>query len=111
MARAGQFRDRAAFQAEQKVADGGGGSTVAWQTQFTVWAHLIPQRSREQIEAGRLESSTLATLRVRYSSDTAQITSEWRAVVDAVPYNIIAVSQPDRRQRIVEMSVERGVAT
>ena len=111
MVAAGQFRDRATFQTELKTPTSSGGNTITWSDAFTVWAHLREQRGRERLEAGRPESGMPAILRVRCSSETAQITVDWRVLIDGVPYAIRSVSQPDRRRRVVEMVIERGRAT
>lgn len=110
MARAGLMRDRITFQQEREEPIGGGGYELNWHTAATVWGQLAPERGSERVEAGRMEASVGAVLRVRYSADTAAITAGWRALIDGEPYNIRSVTQPDRRNRIIEMTVERGVA-
>lgn len=108
--RAGLLRDRVAFQRQAEEGDDGGGQAVAWSTQFTVWGGFRPERGRERLEADRLESAVAGVLTVRSSSQTGQVTAEWRAVIDGEPYQIRAITNPDRRGRFLEMTVERGVA-
>jgi SPP1 family predicted phage head-tail adaptor len=110
MARAGQMRDRITLQRETEVSDGGGGYELGWFTVATVWGQLMPERGNERVENGRMEASVGAVLRIRYSSDVAEVSAGWRAVVDGEEYNIRSVTQPDRRNRIIEMTVDRGVA-
>lgn len=111
MARAGLMRDRVRLERETEQPDGGGGYVLGWFLVATVWGQLVPERGRERVEGGRMEASVGAVLRVRYSSDLVDLTAGWRAVIDGVAYNIRSVTQPDRRNRIIEMTVERGVAT
>lgn len=107
---AGPLRDRIAFKERVRTADGAGGASEAWVTQFTVWGSFTPQRGREQMEAGRLESAVSGVMRVRSSSETRQIDATWIAVVGGEDYNIRWVTNPDRRGRFLEIAVERGVA-
>lgn len=111
----GRLRDRVTFQVEANVADGGGGSELSWTDVVTVWGQFMPERGREQVDGGRLEASLRGVLRVRASSDTEAITTEHRVQIDSVPYNIRSISNPDRRDRFLEMVIEqggsRGVAT
>lgn len=107
---AGPLRDRIAFKQKVETADGQGGYSAAWVTQFTVWGSFRPMRGREQMEAGRLESSVEGVMRVRSSPTTRQIEADWIAVLDSVDYNIRWVSNPDRRDRFLEIAVQRGVA-
>lgn len=107
---AGPLRDRIAFKSRVRTADGAGGASEAWVTQFTVWGSFTPQRGREQMEAGRLESSVAGTMRVRSSSQTRLIDATWIAVLDGADYNVRWVTNPDRHARFLEIAVERGVA-
>ncbi|MBA5779493.1 phage head closure protein [Stappia sp. F7233] len=110
MARAGQFRDRVTFQTETDIPDSGGGQATGWADIATVWAHLVEERGRERIANGRIEASAGAVLRVRHSPAVAVVTESDRAVIGGVVYNIRSIAQPDRRNRIIEMVLERGVA-
>lgn len=109
--RAGQMRDRVTFQEAQEVSDGGGGYDVTWSPVATVWGSFIPERGSERVQAGRIENPVSGVLRIRYSSDVSGIDETYRALIDGVVYNIRSVTQPDRRQRAIEMIIERGVAT
>lgn len=108
---AGALRDRVSFQEEQNVSDGAGGNVTTWPTQFTVWGGFRPERGAERLQAGRLEGAVAGTLRVRSSSDTRTVTTEWRVEIDGIAYQIRSITNPDRRNRFLEMTVESGVAT
>ena len=108
---AGQLRDRVAFQKKVSVSDGGGGSTTSWQTQFTVWGGFRPERGRERLEAGRLESAVAGVLKVRSSVQARTVDASWRVLIDSVAYQVRSITNPDRRDRFLEMTIERGVGT
>lgn len=109
--RAGHLRDRVTFQRETRTADGAGGATIVWQNLVTVWGGFRPQRGREQLEAGRLESAVAGVLTVRSSPGTRDVTAADRVQIDDVPYQIRTITNPDRRGKTLELVVERGVAT
>lgn len=107
---AGPLRDRIAFKKKVETDDGQGGYATSWALQFTVWGSFRPQRGREQMEAGRLESSVSGVIRVRSSSQSQTIEPTWIAVIDGADYNIRWISNPDRHARFLEIAVDRGVA-
>lgn len=74
------------------------------------WGDLIPQRGREQVEAGRLQSSVPGVLQVRWDDQSKAIDASYRVIIEGEPYQIISVLDPDMHRRTVEMVVERGVA-
>lgn len=110
--RAGRMRAVVSFEAERRVDDGQGGAEPGkWQVLLQCRGEYIPERGREQIAAGHLEGSNLATLRVRYSASlVAYLNTQARAVIDGVPHQIRSIIDPDQRQRMLELVVEKGVA-
>jgi SPP1 family predicted phage head-tail adaptor len=108
---AGRLNKRVAFQRAVKVADGGGGSTTTWETFLTVWGGFFPERTRERLEAGRLESAVAGRLTVRSSDDTRALTTAHRVVIDGYAHQIHAIVNPDQRDKYLDLTVERGVAT
>lgn len=79
-----------------------------------VWAYMRPVFGREQVEAGRNESTMLGTLVVRSSVATRQVDPAYRVRFITGPYNGMIcnirsiVPTPDRRY--VEYRLEQGVA-
>ena len=79
-----------------------------------VWAYMRPVFGREQMEAGRNESTMLGTLVVRSSVATRQIDPAYRVRFITGPYNGMIcnirsiIPTPDRRY--VEYRLEKGVA-
>ena len=114
MAGAGALRDRVTFQAETQVSDGYGGYELGWADVagcVNISANFAPERGREKLAGDRLQVSLAGVLRVRSSSETRVITEQHRVQIGGVPYNIRSVSNPDRRGRYLEMTVERADAS
>lgn len=108
---AGPLRDRVTFQRATRTPDGAGGAALAWTDEVTVWGGFRPQRGRETLEVGRLESAVAGVLTVRSSPDTREITAADRVQIDGESYQIRTITNPDRRNKMLEFVVERGVAT
>lgn len=109
--RAGSLNKRVTFERRRAIDDGGGGGGIVWEAFLTVWGGLRPERGRERLEAGRLEAVVAGVLQVRSSSDARGVTEADRVVIDNVPHQIRAIVNPDQRNRMLEMTVERGVAS
>jgi len=110
---AGSLDKRVRFQRRQDVEDEFGNVKSTWVDQFTVSARMIPRLGGEEVMAGRLQGVQPYILRVRGSSDTRQITPEWRAVNarTGLAYNIKSISNPDERGAYLDMLVVQGGAT
>lgn len=105
----GAFRKRATFQREFDTPDAMGGFDHSWGGDLTVWGEFAPQSGREAIAAGALQSSDPGVLTVRSSAATRAVTSKWRVLIDRVPYQIRAITNPDQTNRFLSMTVEQGV--
>lgn len=109
MAAAGSLaRDRVAFQAEANTPDDAGGNALGWATVATVWATFRPASGSERLEGGRLEATAPAMLTVRSTAATRAITTEHRAMIGGTPYQIRSIVPADRRNRLLEMVLEKG---
>lgn len=109
--RAGRMRANCLFQTERRVEDGAGGAEDnTWSTLFRCRGEYAPERGREQVAAGRLEGSNMAVLRVRACSELAAMTEQARVLVDDVPHQIRSIINPDGKNRMLEIVVEKGVA-
>ena len=109
-------RNSVRFEAREVIPDDGYGNEVEnWVLSFECSASFRPKFGREQLEAGRLESTMQGTLTVRRNPDTAGVTASSRVVFVAGPYagkecqirSIIPT--PDNRE--IEFMIEEGVAT
>ena len=109
-------RNKVQFERRVAGADDGYGNTLAatWTPLSSFHATFRPQFGREQLAAGRLESTLKGTLTVRRTTNSSTITAADRAVFLSGPYagrsgqirSIIPT--PDNRE--FEMLVECGVA-
>lgn len=104
--KAGALNKRARFESEQRVSDGAGGSTLAWQEYVTVWAQLSHERAREKIQQGRIANAAAGVLRVRSSTATSLIDGKYRVVVDGVTFNVRGAANPNQRNDMLEILIE-----
>lgn len=105
------LREKVIFAERAVTSDGYGGTDGAFVDQFTVAARIRPRLGGEEVMAARLQGKTLATITVRYSTDTLQITSDWRATDarNGDVWNIRSVVNPDERKLFLDMLCEKGV--
>jgi len=107
----GQLRKRVYFsRLKVRVDDGGGGSPKEWVPALTVWGQLMPERGREILAAGRLESSAGAVLKIRATAAARAIDASYKATIDGVDHQLRSISNPDQRNRFLEIVLEVGVA-
>jgi SPP1 family predicted phage head-tail adaptor len=106
---AGRLRKRIIFESETRVDDVGGGYVLGWEHKLTVWGEFRPERGRERLDAGRLAEALGGIVTVRASDAASAITEGDRAIIDDEPYQIRS-AVTDQRNRLVEMTVEKGVA-
>lgn len=111
MARAGTLNKRVTFQRRVVTDDGGGGHSREWSNLVEVWGGFSPERGSERLEAGRLQGSLFGVLRVRSSATTRTVTVDDRVMIDGVAHQIRSVANTDQRNRMLDILVERGVAT
>ncbi|RYE28116.1 MAG: head-tail adaptor protein [Hyphomicrobiales bacterium] len=117
MLSAGQRNFRVRFERRVPGGDDGYGNELpaTWTALGTVWGAFRPKFGREQLEAGRLESTMQGTLTVLRSSVTAALKSDSRAVFISGPYKDKVcqirsiIPTPDNRE--IEIMLEEGSAT
>lgn len=105
---AGSMRKRITFQLETEVPDGGGGYELGWSELATVWGSFKPERGNERVQAGRIAETLAGVMRVRSSATTRLVTTSHIAVMDGEGYNIRSITNPDQRDKYIELAVERG---
>jgi head-tail adaptor len=103
-----QFR----FEVRSSVSDGAGNTVDDWVQQFTVAAGRTFLRGGEAVISARLESRQPAIVRVRNSTNTRQITPDWRAVDERTGevYNIREIPRETEDRLYLEFLAESGVA-
>lgn len=111
--RAGRLRNRVEFQRPVSEVSPIGESTNGWEFVCRRWAEFVPysRKAGETVAAGRLEAVLPGTLTCRFSKQLAEVDESFRVVIDGKPYQIRAIYQTDMRDRMIEMTVEAGVAT
>jgi len=111
MARAGLYRDRVTFQRMAQTTDDYGNVTGSFSDYTKRNAHIVERLGKDEIEGGALQDVAVATLRVRSDAITKAITVADRVVARNVYWAIKSIMQVTARGDILEMRLERGVAT
>lgn len=110
-------RNRVRFERRVPGGDDGYGNELpaTWTALGIVSASFRPKFGREQLEAGRLESTMQGTLTVLRSSVTAAVKADSRVVFTTGPYKDKVcqirsiIPTPDNRE--FEVMIEEGSAT
>lgn len=113
MTSSGDLRDRLTFSKREVTADEFGNPvTGEFEDAFTRWAEIKPMRGGEDVLGARLQGTQPILIRVRYDSQTKEITPDWRAIDarDGTVYAIRTAVDMDRRRAWIELLAEAGVA-
>lgn len=88
MRSAGMLQHRARFEYRAASADDGYGNVIAgdWTARVSRWVSVQPDLGGESEQAGRLQSTTGAKIKVRRNAATDAITPADRVVFTAGPY-------------------------
>lgn len=109
---AGKLRDRVTFGARTAVDDGYGNEVSGpFEDRFTVWGGVTYLRGSEAVIAARLEGRQPAVVRVRTSTQTRQITTDWRVRNERTGSvsNVRSIIETEDRA-FLDIAVEAGVA-
>ena len=106
------LRERVAFHRLDAAADGYGNASSGFAAApfLRTRGRLQMERGRERLEAGRTESAVAGVLTIRSSIAARTVTAADKAVIDGDDYQITAITNPDRKNAMLEISVVRGVA-
>jgi head-tail adaptor len=117
---AGDLRAQVKFSKPDAVPDAYGNVATGWLDMFTVAANITPRLGGETVEAARLAGRQPVVIRVRHSTDTTQIKTDWRATTVEGPtpagvvYNIRTAVDPFEGNvdhgKWIDMLAEAGVA-
>lgn len=109
---AGHLYQRVAFEKKGTASDGAGGTTTAWTEQFQCRAGYTHLRGGESVMAARLEGTHSIVIRVRASSQTRAVTTDWRVkdVRTETIYNVRDITPSDDRA-FLDFLVQSGVAS
>ena len=108
---AGMLRDRITFQRQAAQVDDYGNVLGAFADHLTVWGDMRETTGKERVEAGAVQSSRTATIRVRWSVGANGITPADRIVARGEVWNIRSKSLVGRVPHMLEFLCEAGVAT
>jgi len=103
---AGQYRDFVKIITPAVVDDGTGGQTddtTAQPSYVTAFAAIRPLTSREQSNAGAIQSvgTHVISMAYRPDVDTKQLIE---VVADGVTFEIIGIVDPDHKRRVLELT-------
>ena len=90
------LRSRITFQKHETVVDEYGNHKSAWQDVFSCWATAVRsgKSAEETHEAGHTQEADRLDVTVRYSSETAAVTSKgYRIVCQGRFYNILGIDE------------------
>lgn len=107
----------ATFKTETGVVGVGGSVTRVWtsvEALTRVPVNYMPERGRERVQAGRLQSQTAGTIKVQGCNAIRAITAGDIVVIHEqagdVEHVIHAITNPDQNQAVYEMTIETGVS-
>jgi SPP1 family predicted phage head-tail adaptor len=72
---------------------------------------MLEGLGREKVAAGRVESPRTATIRIRQSTEAEALTEADRVQARGVAWNIRSIVRVGRKNDVLEMLCEAGVAT
>lgn len=111
MARAGLFRDRVTFERMASTTDDFGNVSGSWSTLASRYGHMIERTGKEETTQGALMDVSTATLRVRADSTTEAVHEADRVIARGKTWAIRSIIQVDAKGDILEMLIEKGVAS
>ena len=115
--RAGQLRERITFQRLTEGTDIYGNVHEDWAdietapgAPLTVWADIRETLGKERVDAGLVEASNTATIRIRASNATRALTAADRVMARGVAWNIRSVVPVGNNGAMLDLLCEKGVA-
>lgn len=105
----GSMRELITIQVEARSADGAGGFTKAYSTDFTAMAYVKPLRGQDPFLQGQLTETIIFDFVIRYRSDKT-VDPTKRILYNSKVYNIISSINLEERNRYIVIRGERGVA-
>jgi len=106
----GSMREQITIQTEARSADGGGGYTQSFTTNFTTYASVKPLTGKEQYKRGQLHDTTMFEFVIRYRSDKT-VTAANRILWGSRAFQVKSVINHLERDKYLVMRAEENVAT
>ena len=112
MARAGLLRDRAIFQRMAATTDDYGNvSAKSWSNLFSRNVEIIERTGAIDDTFGTLQDVSIARMKVRSDTQVTGVTVEDRIVARGINWAIRSIAQVSAKGDMLEIVVEKGVAT
>jgi len=106
----GAYRDRAFFERRSVAPDAYGNVTDGqWAELFQVWGDFEDISGAERRDGGSVQSEVSATLAIRKTALTNEVSHADRVTVAGEVYSITVVRRPSRTGQI-HLDLQRGVA-
>lgn len=80
-----------------------------WSTVAVVYGAVEPINGKEFFTAQQINAETTTRIRIRYGSEIASISEDWRVVFDGRNYNIKAIIMPSEIQREIILMCGEGI--
>ena len=107
---AGSMREQITLQTEARAADGGGGYTQSFTTNYTVYASVKPVSGNEQYQQGQITDTQQYEFVIRYRSDKT-VTPKNRILWGSRVFQIKSVINDMERNKYLVITAAEGVAT
>lgn len=104
--RAGRLRHRVTIQQCTETQNSYGEAVKEWTDYATVWASVEPAKGREFWESQQVNAEITGTVVMRY---LAGVKSKMRVLYDGRVFEILAVINPDERNRELQLAVKEMV--
>lgn len=103
---AGRLDQRVTFQQAVMIRDPDGMLIQGWEDRFIRWCNVRYLRGSEAVMQARLVSRAPVILTVRTSTESRTVTSEWRAVIGAVIFDLKEDPRSSEDGAFLEMLAE-----
>lgn len=101
---AGELRWPVEFQVMQSTPNGSGGRTEVWVKDFETRCQMRGVNAGETVDGGRDVSRNTVLLRIRYRKEKPP-TTEMRAVINAVHYEVTSVQDRTGKRRTMWLEI------
>lgn len=103
----GDLNKRIILQAQTRVSDGMGGSTVTWVAVCAIWAGVWPISAIEQVRAGMPTMVATHRVRIWYRS---VLSVSWRVLYNGRYFSIVSKTDPSESHEFIELLCKEVVA-
>lgn len=108
--KAPRLRERVTFERATSGDDGYGNVVTDWDAHLTVWADVRETLGKERVDAGRIEASNTATIRIRASNASRALTEADRVLARGGVWNIRSIVEVGNNRAMLDLLCERGGA-